>query len=109
MSGVLEGMQEYMGGVRAYFERARAVRAFSERITPAQFGARDRRILAVGMRNVSPVPWKTVFGEATPVEKLAEYHLRLLEAETTEFFGGIRVISHPRALPGSTGIVQVRR
>lgn len=100
-------MQEYMDRVRGYFERARAVRRFSERVSPAQFGARDRRLLAVDMRTVSPVPWKAVMGEGSPVEKLGEYHVRLLEAETTVVFGGIRLIAEPRALNGH--IVQVRR
>lgn len=116
MSGELDGMQEYMGGVRAYFERARMVRAFAERMSPAQFGARDRRLIAAQM------------GEAQATETLADYHIRLLEAETMHFpaemveglsSGTLRVIPHPRALPmpahplevpGSSGaIVQVRR
>ncbi|HMS60655.1 MAG TPA: hypothetical protein PKD63_00125 [Solirubrobacteraceae bacterium] len=96
---VIADMQEYMDRVRGYFERARAVRRFSERVSPAQFGARDRRLLAVDMRTVS--------GEGSPVEKLGEYHVRLLEAETTVVFGGIRLIAEPRALNGH--IVQVRR
>lgn len=63
MSGVLEGMQEYMGGVRAYFERARLMRRFVVSVPPARFGGRVARVLVGGP------------------EELAAYHADLLRAE----------------------------
>lgn len=45
MSGELERMQDYMGGVRAYFERARLMRRFVERVPPARFAGRVPRVL----------------------------------------------------------------
>ena len=56
-------MQEYMDRVRGYFERARAVRRFSERVSPARFGGRVARVLV---------------GEPS---ELAAYHADLLRAE----------------------------
>lgn len=60
---VIADMQEYMDRVRGYFERARAVRRFSERVTPARFGGRVARVLV---------------GEPS---ELAAYHADLLRAE----------------------------
>lgn len=62
MSAVAD-MQEYMDRVRGYFERARAVRRFSERVSPARFGGRVARVLV---------------GEPS---ELAAYHADLLRAE----------------------------
>ena len=60
---VIADMQEYMDRVRGYFERARAVRRFSERVSPARFGGRVARVLV---------------GEPS---ELAAYHADLLRAE----------------------------
>lgn len=63
MSGELERMQDYMGGVRAYFERARLMRRFVVSVPPARFGGRVARVLVGGP------------------EELAAYHADLLRAE----------------------------
>lgn len=60
---VIADMQEYMDRVRGYFERARAVRRFSERVSPARFSGRVARVLV---------------GEPS---ELAAYHADLLRAE----------------------------
>lgn len=74
MSAVAD-MQEYMDRVRGYYERARLLRRFAERVSPARFSGRVARVLAAPSRD----------GGCYPVnlaqQELAAYHADLLRAE----------------------------